>query len=411
VNPAIFRRLNLLFGTFYYLLFCFLLSSARAQQTARTNGPLVGFGEDVKLHSEILKEDRTFSIYVPESYEHSTFAPKQYPVLYLLDGNEWSFRWASQLVQYMADCEQIPELIVVAIPNVNRNRDFTPTLGPGIASSGGGESFEKFLNEEVAAYVDAHFRTAPYRILVGHSFGGVLAMDSFLRKTNGFQAYLALDPSLFWDKGILVQHAMETLSKAKDFHNTVFIATADHPLSFLDKSSLATNSIKLASERFFKILNKCPSPGLRVKYQHFDSEDHGSVRLIGLYDGLRFVFEDYKPQNSSALDTPSLFADNFKKVSNRLGFTMLPPEQYVNEIAYWLLEAHEADRAIACFKLNVTNYPDSGDAYASLAEAYFAKGDRQAAKSNFEKSLQLSPGNTKAAGGLKALGTGGTMQP
>jgi len=395
----------------YYLLFCFLLSFARAQQTPQTNGPFVGLGKDIKLHSEILKEDRPCSIYVPQSYEQSTFAPKRYPVLYLLDGNEWSFRWVSQLVQYMADCEQIPELIVVAIPSVNRNRDFTPTLGPGIASSGGGESFERFLNEEVAAYVDAHFRTAPYRILVGHSFGGVLAMDSFLRKTNGFQAYLALDPSLFWDNGILVRHAEEILPIAKDFHNAVFIATAAHPLSFLDKSSLATNSIKLASERFFKILKKCPSPGLQVKYQHFDSEDHGSVRLVGLYDGLRFVFEDYKPQNSSALDTPPLFTDNFRKVSNRLGFPMLPPEQYVNEIAYWLLEVHETDRAIACFKLNVTNYPGSSDAYASLAEAYVAKGDRQLAKSNFEKSLQLSPGNTKAANGLKTLDVGGAMQP
>lgn len=385
--------------------------SAAAQQIPETNSPLAEFGKNIKLHSEILKEDRTCSIYVPPSYEHSTFAPKRYPVLYLLDGNEWSFRWASQLVQYMADCEQIPELIVVAIPNVNRNRDFTPTLGPSVATSGGGESFERFLNEEVGAYVDAHFRTAPYRILVGHSFGGVLAMDSFLRKTNGFQAYLALDPSLFWNKEILVRHAREILPKAEDFHNTVFIATADHPLSFLDKSSLSTNSIKLASERFFKTLKKCPSQGLRVKYQYFDSEDHGSVRMIGLYDGLRFVFEGYKPQNSSALDTPALFTDNFREVSNRLGFTMVPPEQYVNETAYWLLEEHAADRAIACFKLNVTNYPNSSDAYASLAEAYIAKGDRQLAKSNFEKSLQLSPGNTKAASGLKALGAGGAMQP
>ncbi len=313
--------------------------------------------------------------------------------MYLLDG-ESNFRWASQLAQYMCDNLQIPDLIIVGIPNTDRIRDLTPTRNPGVASSGGGELFEKFLGEELIPCIDVNFRTDPYRILFGHSIGGPLAMDALLRRSNAFQAYILADPSLWWDNETLTRRAKETLPKAKDLHATVFIATARHA---------ETNSIKSASEHFFKILKRCPSPGLQARYQYFDGEDHGSVRLQCLYDGLLFVFQDYKPRNFGLMDSPSSITDNFKKLSERLGYTFLPPERYVNKLAGWLLQDHKADPAIACFNLNVANYPASSDAYASLAEAYAAKGEREMAISNFEKSLHLSPGNTKATEGLKSL--------
>ena len=68
------------------------------------------------MHSAVLQEDRPYLVYLPQSYQNKAFAPKRYPVLYLLDG-DWHFHSASGMVQYLGVAIHIPELIVVALPD------------------------------------------------------------------------------------------------------------------------------------------------------------------------------------------------------------------------------------------------------------------------------------------------------
>jgi tetratricopeptide (TPR) repeat protein len=49
------------------------------------------------------------------------------------------------------------------------------------------------------------------------------------------------------------------------------------------------------------------------------------------------------------------------------------------------------DDAIAIFAVNVAEFPDSWNAYDSLAEAYETSGDRERALMFYEKSLSLNP--------------------
>jgi hypothetical protein len=359
---------------------------------------LVQFGEPYTLHSKILNEDRPYWVYLPPSYKPTrNHAPQKYPVLYLTDG-ESSFPWACEVVQFMGDMLQIPELIVVAIPNTDRNRDLTPTHDSGVASSGGGPLFENFLSQELAPEIDSKFRTAPYRILFGHSIGGALAADSFLRQTNGFQAYITVDPALWWDNAILLQRAKGFLPTTNS-HAAIFIATANH------SGEQPPNQIKGDSERFISILKEKAVPGLRFGYQYFDAEDHASSRLPGLHDGLRFIFEDYKPENfgdPGLNDAPSV-ENHFKELSAHLGFEMPPPEAYVDKIGSWMLDAHQTDKAIGLFQLNVANYPTAASAYAHLADAYSAKGEKDLAIQNYEKALELNPKMGSAKKALEKL--------
>lgn len=253
------------------------------------------------------------------------------------------------------------------------------------------------MDEELAPEVDAKFRTAPYRILFGHSIGGALTVDSFLRQTNRFQAYIAIDPSLWWDGRILVQRAKDFSPKTNS-HVAIFIAEANWPHNLYD----ATNSNKYASDLFLSIL-KTNSSHIRVGCRYLDLEDHGSSRLMGLYDGLRFIFQDYKPTNFYALNEPALLEGHFKKISDRLGFEILPPELYVNKIGNSLMDPSHADKAIECFKLNATNYPNAASVYTHLANAYLAKGEKDLAIQNYKKALQLNPDEDSAKKALEKL--------
>jgi hypothetical protein len=81
------------------------------------------------LHSDTLDEDRAYWVSLPESYKEENSTYKRYPILIVLDGNS-HFRATTGIVNYMSSGyngnRKIPEMIVVAIQNVSRSRDFTP---------------------------------------------------------------------------------------------------------------------------------------------------------------------------------------------------------------------------------------------------------------------------------------------
>ena len=79
-------------------------------------------------------------------------------------------------------------------------------------------------------------------------------------------------------------------------------------------------------------------------------------------------------------------------------------ERILNTLGYEQLRAKHIPEAIALFQLNVEVYPKAFNTYDSLAEAYAAKGDREAAIKNYRKSLSLNPDNTNAVESLKKLG-------
>jgi hypothetical protein len=80
-------------------------------------------------------------------------------------------------------------------------------------------------------------------------------------------------------------------------------------------------------------------------------------------------------------------------------------ENELNTLGYELLHAKKFTEAIRIFQLNVEAYPQSGNAYDSLAEAYMDEGDKPQAVANYRKSLELNPKNLNAVGMLKKLNT------
>ncbi|MEO6542084.1 MAG: DUF2911 domain-containing protein [Ferruginibacter sp.] len=74
-------------------------------------------------------------------------------------------------------------------------------------------------------------------------------------------------------------------------------------------------------------------------------------------------------------------------------------EVQINAYGYQLMGAGAAniDKAIEIFVLNTTRFPKSANAWDSLGEAYFTKGDKKNAIVSFKRSLSLNPAaNVKA---------------
>ncbi len=79
-------------------------------------------------------------------------------------------------------------------------------------------------------------------------------------------------------------------------------------------------------------------------------------------------------------------------------------ENQLNTLGYSYLTNGNIDVALEVFKLNIEAFPEAFNPYDSYAEALMAEGDKEGAIKNYEKSLELNPGNTNGIDQLKKLG-------
>src|SRR6185436_8873933 len=195
-------------------VFCIVMSGRASSQVLDSSKAT---GVEVKtFYSKILNEKRRIFIQTPAGAKRY----EAYPVLYLLDGEAQTNLVTGQ-VQYLSESYKvIPSLIVVAIENTDRTRDLTPThsiIGPDGKpdtsarafgrTSGGGENFLRFMKEELMPYIESNYPTAPYKILSGHSLGGLMAISCLVNHPDYFNAFIAISPSLQWDNGVMLSQA------------------------------------------------------------------------------------------------------------------------------------------------------------------------------------------------------------
>jgi predicted alpha/beta superfamily hydrolase len=352
------------------------------------------FGEKNIIHSEILGEDIGYWIHLPIDYESGS---DRYPVLYMTDGDQHFFL-AGGLTEFMSSQFIIPEFIVVAIFHKDRNHDLTPThsltdinglKNDAAKVSGGGEKFLQFLIKELIVEIENKYRTYSYRILAGHSLGGLFCVYAYLHCNDLFKGFISMDPALNWDNYVCEQTLKSLPKQAQNFKNKLYISSAHNA----KKGKRDKGPFRKSQLSFTKELKK---KGVRnFLFEIFKDEQHLTVAYRSLYSGLMFFFSDYYIFNDLRFTEEIPFILKFyKNLSDSYGWEVTPPEYLIEMLGkYFLFNKNEYSKAIEFFKLNTVNYPNSYKAFKFLAEAYKSLKDIDNAILNYKKSLELNPNN------------------
>ena len=338
-----------------------------------------------KINSRILGEERTILVRVPLNYERSG---ERLPVVYMLDAHPPQNAMMSGIIEQQAWSGVMPEMILVGIQNTNRLRDLTPTKAPEREGSGGGDKFLQFIETEVIPLVEKNYRTQPYRIFAGHSLGGLFVVYSFVARPDLFNAYVAASPFLQWDNNFVIKRAEDVFKQNKAWNKRMFAALGDEP------------EYENGFNSFQELLKKSKPKDFDYEFQQYKNENHGSVVLPAYYAGLRKIFAGWTPQSGSIAE----LENHYKKLSERFGYKILPPENLLNQIGYQLLRADKTTEALEAFKKNVENYPNSANVYDSLGEAYEKNGQLKLARDSYEKAYKMAEtkGETQVAEAAKA---------
>lgn len=365
------------------LLFAPYAASAPETQEAK---PFV-IGEIATLKSKVLGEDRQIYIYTHPAYGDDD---SRYPVAYVLDG-EWNFRHTSGVIDLLSSREAIPWMIVVGIPNVDRTRDLSPSPIKEEPRGGGAAAFRRFLREEVFPYVETHYRTEPFRLLIGHSLSGLFAVDTLLAEPGLVNAFLAVSPYLIWDRDKYLDAAVKKRTGWPG-RRTFFAAYLG-----------AEPDLRPAFGRLEEFLAGQSASGLESRFREFPEYDHETVYPPAVVRGLLDIFHDWRLPPAAVAAGLDGIRRHYDELTARYGFEIRPVYFVVNMIGADFMGRNDVDEAIRILRYAISLNPGLHYAYCNLGGCYRRKGMMKEAIQQYEKALKLAPDDDQVRKALEEL--------
>ncbi|MGZ4888781.1 MAG: alpha/beta hydrolase-fold protein [Candidatus Angelobacter sp.] len=375
-----------------------MLAVTAVHSRAQGNGEPIVIGKRIQIHSKVLNETRTLLIATPAGYDQET---ERYPVLYMLDGED-NFVQVVGIVQSLAEADRIPPILVVGIANTERERDLAPHTEVELEirfhpKSGGANEFLKFISSELIPYVDLHYRTRPYKMLVGHSLGGLFAVYALASDPKLFNAYIAIDPTtLSWNNGSVIAKAQTAFKSLKELPSDLYVAATD-------ESGTALSTI----QRLGQTLEEAHLKGFRWTFKQMPGETHTSIVHQGIYSSLDQIFDGWHLANPlKVYDEGGLEAihRHYAEGNKRYGYKRKTPAFTISLVVAALLANDRIEEAASVLLHDPKTYPPPWNQLDALARAYAQRDDSKQAIRFYKLSLEENPKNEWARKKLSEMG-------
>lgn len=354
--------------------------------TAQTNTALISV-DKITLHSDILGEERAISVHLPNNYDYSE---EEYAVLYVFDSPSNLTPVIGLIDHLESSYQSVPNMIIVGIENTYRNRDLINTQRDDFQYSedGGADKYSAHLKEELIPYVDSLYRTQDFRLLYGHSLSASFGAYFMAKESELIDVCFSVDPAFWADTTMLT-----------DFIQEVNDSTLNDNYFYFSHSKAGDMRMISANFTLLKELETNHSDKINWDFQYYQEEDHLSIRLRSLYDGLESYFAACKiPYNHLWYNNSEALIEHLKAASDiHHKISPLYSQQLINNYAWKFINRNDLDGALQLLAYNDEYYPESSQVYYLIGEVYERKGDNKNALLHYEKSWSYYPDdNVKA---------------
>ncbi len=356
------------------LLIIFLFTNSLM---AQEDGSPVSIGAFRTFHSEVLNENRTILVNLPQGYNESK---QPYPVLYILYGGQVRgyFAEAVHIVNRLQEASLIPQLLIIGVQNVDRYRDNLPVNQKG--EKGGAENFLRFFSEELIPFVEKEYRTETLRILLGPQAGASFGVYTLMEQANLFSATFVTNP--FWGQPVseyLLGKAKVFFSQEGSLKNFLFMTcdTAEMSSPIMAYVNRLTTIVEEGKKTDFTLIinplgeneidSRIPSPGLR--------------------EGLKAFYKEYKFPDEQMVNGLEDLKQYYHNLSNKYGYDIPIPVFTLIRQGDKLQERGKTKEAISIYEYVEEYFPHDLNCYHRLAELYQRKGNYVRAINYYEKFL------------------------
>lgn len=334
---------------------------------------------EYKIASDSLGEKRTIYVRTPPAYDPS----KSYPVVYVLDG-EWNFEYVASYLDYMADNEVYPDLIVTGVRNVNRNRDYVPRADPYFADTGEAGAFLDFVEKEWTSLIEEKYPASGERILIGHSFGGVFTLHTLFTKPALFDAYIALGASAWIGDRVLFEEAAHYFADPQNADAFVYMAVGEG-----DGGPTVPSGEALAA-----LFQEEAPETLEWTFDVTPKTDHFKNVASGMHDAFMELFPawgfDDEVMAAAAANGPAGVDQWFSEKEAALGWRFKPAWFDMGVAALALTGKGDGAAAMRLMEHMVRHYPDNAQVAAFAGNALEQNERFAEAAAEYERAIKIA---------------------
>ncbi|MTE25837.1 alpha/beta hydrolase-fold protein [Winogradskyella ouciana] len=365
------------------------------------------------IFSKTLNEQRQFFVQFPQDYDEKS--DKKYPVAIILDG-EFLLPTVNNFQGYYSG-GFTPEMILVGISNLkNRTRDLTTSTitenygMPYNRENGEASNFIKFIEDEFIQHIEKIYPVTNYRTLIGHSYGGLFTIYTFLYHLNLFSNYIAIDPSLDWDNQKLVKASQDIIANENYEGKSLFMSlngqlhmqkpeiTIDNVMQDdSDFTSFPRSNIMLKN-----IIEENEGNGLNFTWKFYPRDLHGTIQFPSIMDGLISIFQWFQMENTqkfnsfetSTEELQAIIKNRADKLYKNFGYQVPPyPEDLLIVLGDMSTDMKKNKKAKMFYEFAVEYYPLSARAHTSMAEYYENNNDFKSSLEYAQKAFSLDSNN------------------
>ncbi len=237
--------------------------------------------------SEVMGKTRELNVLLPVGYETSA---QTYPVIYLLDGGatqDWP-TYSARIREAM-QAGQVAPAILVGIATEDRQNELTErstdrSLVREWPNHGQSHRFRHYITTEVKPLIESRYRTSGDDAVIGESAAALFIVESFLRQPELFDRYLAVSPSLWWDREALSKKAAALLATHPAGQRQLLLTIGDEG-----------GQMQSGMDRLVAALRNNPPQGLVWDYKPRHSESHSTVFAASAIDFLARAYPVPEP--------------------------------------------------------------------------------------------------------------------
>ncbi|MBT8295219.1 MAG: esterase [Gramella sp.] len=269
------------------------------------------------ISSQKLGETRQIKIQLPRNYEENQ--DKRYPVIVVLDG-DYLFEPVAGMADYYAYWEDAPEMIVVGINQDGIRTEDTYYSEQNFLPEGKGAKFFEFIGMELLAQLDQKYRTANFRIIIGHDFTSNFINYYLLKQNPIFQGYINLSPDLAPEMADRITSALSTAESRKWY----YMATGSDDIPALKEDILG----------FDNKLKSMENDLVDYSFDNFQDATHYSLVGKAIPSALQNMFEIFRPIST-------------KDYNEKLLQTSVSPSEFLTEKYSMIEELYGINKKIS----------------------------------------------------------------
>ncbi|MEM0931003.1 MAG: alpha/beta hydrolase-fold protein [Bacteroidota bacterium] len=329
----------------------------------------------MEIESAVLTENRQIELYFPKDKSEAVIA------FYILDGN-WNHDLVKGTIAHWVKWNLMPKALVLSVDNMgNRTRDLTPTeddvIFPG---SGGAHSFLEFISNELNPKIEKEFGNIQYKVLVGHSFGGLFTLFTLKESPSLFDGYIAISPSVWWKDRYMY-------SGFNSFSNT------RKPFVYVTAGTDDGGNTEASQDFISWLEKKGISEKLELHFEVLEGEDHFSNVPLSLHLGIKLLFPKQKWNSDirSAYDSGGL--EELKKKTTELeqdyGIRFLFPLDALLSYALNLNQEGKLEKALELLGWVQTKQQNKYQPSYYSGYIFKNKKDNDKAIESYQKALKI----------------------